>query len=150
MFSFIVTGGIWPVAGFSLFPSPPFRFRFQVSGFRFQVSAFSLHPLALPTPAPLLSRHTVTFVDNQRLAKAQPVTFSVTNRNHPVTLPIFIPDLSLYPFAVSMRQSGRISTQRPKTERKDAEAQRRKEEMKENEISKVNLFLPLCVFASLR
>jgi hypothetical protein len=49
-----------------------------------------------------------------------------------------------------MRQSGRISTQRPKTERKDAEAQRRKEEMKENEISKVNLFLPLCVFASLR
>jgi hypothetical protein len=52
------------------------------------VSAFSF-PFAIILPPyprdPLLSRHTVTFVDNQRLAKDQPVTFSATNRNYPVT-----------------------------------------------------------------
>jgi hypothetical protein len=35
----------------------------------------------------VLSRHTVTRVDGQSLAKAQPVTFAVTTRHHAVTVP---------------------------------------------------------------
>ena len=38
---------------------------------------------ALCTRVPLLSRHTVTFVDYQALAKAQPVTFAVTTVTDP-------------------------------------------------------------------
>ena len=34
-----------------------------------------------PTPPGVLSRHTVTFIDYQALAKARPVTFAVTNRH---------------------------------------------------------------------
>ena len=40
---------------------------------------------ALAAGAGVLSRHTVTFVDNQELAKGRPVTLPVTTRNRPVT-----------------------------------------------------------------
>jgi hypothetical protein len=38
-------------------------------------------------PAPSTSRHTVTSLDNQQLAKARPVTCDGTTRHHPVTNP---------------------------------------------------------------
>jgi hypothetical protein len=46
---------------------------------------------ALPGPSRavmgVLSRHTVTNVDRQRLAEVRPVTFAVTTRHHAVTFP---------------------------------------------------------------
>jgi hypothetical protein len=52
------------------------------SPFSFQLSSFILHP---STPAPPLSRHTVTNVDNQQLAKARPVTCDGSSRHKPGT-----------------------------------------------------------------
>ena len=52
--------------------------------FSFQLSAFSLL-FRLSLGAGVLSRHTVTFVDNQRLAKVQPATFPDTTRHQAAT-----------------------------------------------------------------
>jgi site-specific DNA recombinase len=44
----------------------------------------------LPTSSLCMSRHIVTFVDNQQLAEAQPVTLAVTTRHQAVTWPTFL------------------------------------------------------------
>jgi hypothetical protein len=70
----------WSVlVGFTRFQLSAFSF--QLCAFRFPVSGFIPFSSGLALGAGVLSRHTVTSVDIQRLAKAQPVTLADTNRN---------------------------------------------------------------------